>query len=270
MIGLGVGSMFSVSVLQLIPESLDVNTEEFRSRILVIIASIYVFYLADCLTTLARYKNMNIHNDTLQNGNVESNEMLTSDQIQVQSIQKIKHVPTVVWLIVICDSLHNFVDGLAIAAALSSGSKEGMAIFIAILFEEIPCEIGDFAVFMKSGLRLRLALLLNFASSTTNYIGVIVGFLIVNSELIRSWIYGIAAGMFLYISLGVLLSELNDQGRRIACKSKRCTDPVDPFATGDDINRPDSIKGRLFGILCVQNLGILCGCGIQILIMMFT
>ncbi|KAI0979778.1 hypothetical protein GJ496_010305 [Pomphorhynchus laevis] len=213
MIGLGVGSMCSVSILQLIPESLDIDTKSHIPQIIVIIASIYAFYLADKLTCLIRYKEqcclaVERHQIVNVDSSCNAESIARRNNLSVRKL-KIKEISTAVWLIVICDSLHNFVDGLTIAAALSSGYKEGFAIFLAILFEEIPCEIGDFAVFMKSGLSLSQALFFNFTSSVTNYLGIIIGFMISASINMRSWIYGVAAGMFIYISLGVLMINQN-------------------------------------------------------------
>lgn len=286
MIGLGVGSMFSVSIMQLIPESLDVDTNIYRSRILVIIGSIYVFYLTDRLTCIFRYKNTNsaqecCFNDQCSFADGKRSEFQQNNRQPPRSkLFDFRRIPTVVWLIVLCDGLHNFVDGLAISAALSAGYKDGFAIFLAILFEEIPCEIGDFAVFMKSGLTLRRALIFNFASSMTNYLGIVVGFMIADSGLIRSWIYGIAAGMFLYISLGVLLAELNDQERAVAQCASATPSSEGSFDSGSDIQgaiKQEAAriakmpsKGRLVAVLLTQNFGILSGCFIQILIMVLT
>ncbi|KAI0979777.1 hypothetical protein GJ496_010305 [Pomphorhynchus laevis] len=253
MIGLGVGSMCSVSILQLIPESLDIDTKSHIPQIIVIIASIYAFYLADKLTCLIRYKEqcclaVERHQIVNVDSSCNAESIARRNNLSVRKL-KIKEISTAVWLIVICDSLHNFVDGLTIAAALSSGYKEGFAIFLAILFEEIPCEIGDFAVFMKSGLSLSQALFFNFTSSVTNYLGIIIGFMISASINMRSWIYGVAAGMFIYISLGVLLIELNDQEKRVAAKH----------------SYEATTTKRLAAIILVQNFGILSGFLIQMI-----
>ena len=52
-------------------------------------------------------------------------------------------IKAVAWMVIIGDSLHNFVDGLAIAAALSEGLSSGLSTTLAVLCHEIPHELGN-------------------------------------------------------------------------------------------------------------------------------
>lgn len=51
-------------------------------------------------------------------------------------------LPTVAYMVILGDSLHNFIDGLAIAAAFSEDYEAGLAMSIAILCHELPHELG--------------------------------------------------------------------------------------------------------------------------------
>ena len=84
-------------------------------------------------------------------------------------------IPTVASLILVGDGIHNFVDGIAIAAAFSASLRTGLSTSIAILLHELPHELGDFAIFIASGIGYRKALLLNLLSALTAFIGFFLG-----------------------------------------------------------------------------------------------
>jgi len=99
------------------------------------------------------------------------------------------------------DSIHNFIDGLIIAATFLVDINLGIATTIAIAFHEIPQEIGDFAILLHSGMTKMKALLLNFASALMAVLGGIIGyFFFTNLEFILPYVIGIAAGGFIYIA----------------------------------------------------------------------
>ena len=62
-------------------------------------------------------------------------------------------LPTIAYMIIAGDALHNCVDGLAIGAAFASSWKEGLTISIAILCHELPHEIGQSVVSLLMGQR---------------------------------------------------------------------------------------------------------------------
>jgi zinc transporter ZupT len=60
---------------------------------------------------------------------------------------------------------------------------------------------GDFAVLLRSGMRVKQALVYNIVSSVLCFIGMVGGLLLGNIEAAHGWIYALTAGIFIYISL---------------------------------------------------------------------
>lgn len=150
------------------------------------------------------------------------------------------------WMIIIGDGLHNFIDGLSIGAAFTESIYQGMIICIAVIFEELPHELGDFAVLISSGMSVRQALGFNFLSACTCYIGMIFGIVLGDTTQSASFIFALAAGMFFYISLVDMMGELNAALEE--CK--------------------DSTKESTH-LLLMQNIGILSGITIIFSLSMF-
>ncbi len=110
------------------------------------------------------------------------------------------------------DAIHNFIDGLIVAAAFSVNVKFGIITSFALASHEIPQELGDFGVLTYSGFSKKKALLFNFLSALTAVLGGIVGFIFVGtSDQIVNFLLPIAAGSFLYISASDLIPELKEE-----------------------------------------------------------
>jgi zinc and cadmium transporter len=110
------------------------------------------------------------------------------------------------------DSVHNLMDGLAIAASFVSGPQLGVATTLAIIFHEIPQEVGDFGVLLHSGFTKGRAMGMNFLTALTAVLGGIAGFWI--SSAYGSFIgllLPITAGGFIYISASDLVPELHKE-----------------------------------------------------------
>jgi len=123
--------------------------------------------------------------------------------------RKATEIAPVAWMIIIGDGLHNFIDGLSIGAAFTESIYQGMIICIAVIFEELPHELGDFAVLISSGMTVRQALGFNFLSACTCYIGMVFGIILGDTTQSASFIFALAAGMFFYISLVDMMGELS-------------------------------------------------------------
>jgi len=118
----------------------------------------------------------------------------------------------VVFLVLIGDALHNFLDGVLIAASFLLNAGVGIATTIAIGLHEIPQEVGDFALLVKGGLKKGRALFLNFVSALFALVGGIVGFFfLTNIKGLLPYIVSLAAGGLLYIATTDVLPSLHHE-----------------------------------------------------------
>ncbi len=110
------------------------------------------------------------------------------------------------------DAIHNFTDGLIIAASFIASAPLGFATTIAVVAHEIPQELGDFGVLVYAGFTKRKALAYNFLSSLTALAGALIGFYAASSvEWIQAFLLPFAAGGFVYIASSDLIPELHKQ-----------------------------------------------------------
>lgn len=106
------------------------------------------------------------------------------------------------------DFIHNFIDGVILAAAFMVDIKLGMVTAAAIALHEIPQEIAEFGVLLYAGFSKVKALILNFFSATSIILGGIVGFLA--QDLLLPWIPLVllfAVGSFLYLGASDFVPE---------------------------------------------------------------
>jgi zinc and cadmium transporter len=110
------------------------------------------------------------------------------------------------------DSVHNFIDGLVIAASFMADAKLGLAATLAIALHEIPQEIGDFGVLIHAGFNKAKALIVNYLVALTVVLGGLAGYFLSSSlENIIPSLLPFAAGGFIYIAASDLMPELRKE-----------------------------------------------------------
>jgi len=118
-----------------------------------------------------------------------------------------------VYLNLIGDGLHNFIDGMIIAATYLIRFDLGFATTLAVIFHEIPQEIGDFGVLIYGGLSRKKALTYNFVSAITAIIGAMTTYFLTYLQDIAAVLVPFAAGGFIYIAAADLMPELHKKSR---------------------------------------------------------
>jgi zinc and cadmium transporter len=114
------------------------------------------------------------------------------------------------WMILIGDGLHNFVDGVLIAAAFMVDFEVGMFTAIAIVAHEIPQEIGDFIVLVNAGFSRMRALLYNIVSGALSVLGGVLGYYFLEkANTAMPYLLVIASSGFIYIAVSDLIPQMH-------------------------------------------------------------
>ena len=121
-----------------------------------------------------------------------------------------EHTESLPALIIVGDSLHNFLDGIAIAIAYVADPALGLTAAIAIAAHEIPQEISDFSILIDRGWSNKKVMLTNIYCGLATFVGIGIGYVAVSA--IEGWLpYLLAAvaGIFAYIGLSDLIPEVH-------------------------------------------------------------
>lgn len=114
----------------------------------------------------------------------------------------------------VAEALHNFIDGLTIAASFLIHPSLGMATTMAVALHEIPQELGDFGVLVYGGFDKKKALMLNFLVALTAVFGGVFGFFISDHFALSQFLLPLAAGGFIYIASSDLIPEIRKEKNR--------------------------------------------------------
>ena len=110
------------------------------------------------------------------------------------------------------DAVHNFIDGLVIAATFLTDIKLGIATSLAVFLHEIPQEIGDFGVLLYSGFGRKKAIISNFLVALTAVFGGLIGyFLSFSIDRFTTYLLPFTAGGFIYIAASDLMPEIRKE-----------------------------------------------------------
>jgi zinc and cadmium transporter len=179
LVSFAIGSLLGGAILHLIPESMEHKGNEIAPML--VLFSILAFFI------LEKYFHVHRHHHP--------------EEKQIKSFGPLN---------LFADAMHNFLDGILIAAAYSVDIHTGIIATVAILAHEIPQEIGDFAVLVQAGYTKNKALFFNFLSALSALVGGILVLIFPSiNENYSHYILPLAAGGFIYIALADLVPELN-------------------------------------------------------------
>jgi len=181
LVSFAAGALLTTALLDLLPEALNDGQLSYDGVMGLVLVGIIFFFLTE--------KFLLWHHHSHDHGD------------------KIKPSATI---IIVGDTLHNFLDGPVIAAAFLVSVPLGIVTTIAIILHEIPQEVGDFAVLLDSGLSRYRVLLYNLLSSLATLIGAWLGYWFSTAVALATPILlALAAASFIYIGAADLIPEIH-------------------------------------------------------------
>lgn len=113
------------------------------------------------------------------------------------------------WTVLLGDSIHNFCDGIIIAAAFLADAKLGVVTALAIVAHEIPQEVGDYIVLLNAGFSRARALFYNAVSGLAAVAGGVLGYFIVQPwQAAFPYLLVVASSSFIYVAVADLIPQL--------------------------------------------------------------
>jgi zinc and cadmium transporter len=115
-------------------------------------------------------------------------------------------------LIVVGDTLHNALDGVAIAAAFLVSVPTGIVTTMAVAAHEIPQEVGDFGLLLAKGMRRKDVLLVNIVSALATTLAAVITFALGSADRLPNGVLlGLSAGFLLYIALSDIIPSIHEK-----------------------------------------------------------
>lgn len=113
-------------------------------------------------------------------------------------------------LIVIGDTVHNFIDGIAIAAGFLVDPTTGIIVTLAVAAHEIPQEIGDFGLLLTKGVSRKNVIIINAVSALATTVAAVAFFAIGQEVTIAmDWVLGVVAGFFIYVAVSDIIPSIH-------------------------------------------------------------
>lgn len=176
------GILLTVAILDLVPEAVAHNGE--ISFLFILVSFLLVFSFEQLFFNVHHHEG---HTHEVSSGTVP--------------------------LVIVGDIIHNFIDGVAIAAAYMVEPSFGLIVAISSLLHEIPHEIGDFGVLLAAGWKRSSVFLINLFSSFTTFLGVLFVYFFAHNESIIGILLSISAGLFIYLGASDFLPGRGEQDK---------------------------------------------------------
>ncbi|MEN3364048.1 MAG: zinc and cadmium transporter [Burkholderiales bacterium] len=190
MVSLSVGIMLSTALLHALPEAFESDADA-HALFATLLGGLLAFFLLEKMAILRHSHHYEGDGHAHEHGH-DKHEAGKSG-----------------WMILIGDGLHNFTDGILVAAAFLADPSLGLITALAIIAHEIPQEIGDFIVLLNAGFTRTRAYIYNLLCSLMAVVGGVLGYLTLDraSDLIP-YVLVFASSGFIYIAVSDLMPQM--------------------------------------------------------------
>ena len=200
LLSFAIGMLLGAGFLHLLPEAIAQSGDDIHGLMATALAAILVFFVLEKGLVWRHHHHHDGHADGCE------------------------HIPGPAGaLILIGDSVHNFLDGVLIAAAFLHDASLGVVTALAVIAHEVPQELGDFAILIHSGYSRMRAFVFNLLTSFAMIAGALLAWFAL-SELtgLIPYLLTFTAASFIYVAVSDLMPALN---RRIGVRQTviQCT-----------------------------------------------
>lgn len=190
MVSLSVGIMLSTSLLHALPEAFE-SQADAHSLFATLLAGLLAFFLLEKFAIL-RHSH---HHEGDGHHHAHGHDAHEAGKAG--------------WMILVGDGLHNFTDGILIAAAFLANPQLGIVTGLAIIAHEIPQEIGDFIVLLNAGFSRTRAYVYNLICSLMAVVGGALGYFTLDrASALIPYVLVFASSGFIYIAVSDLMPQM--------------------------------------------------------------
>jgi zinc and cadmium transporter len=194
LVSLSAGLLLGTSLLHVLPEAFEAKVAQPHALFAVLLAGLIFFWL---LEKAELYRHVHHH----EGDGHDHHHHFDAQQAGRGGLS-----------VLVGDAIHNFCDGVIIAAAFLTDPKLGLATALAIVVHEVPQEAGDFIVLINAGFTRARALLFNALSGLAAVAGGVLGYFLVGPwESLLPYLLVLASSSFIYIAVADLLPQLQQR-----------------------------------------------------------
>lgn len=192
MVSLSVGVLLATALLHSLPEAFTAHDVDIPSLFIALMVGLLGFFVLE-KAALLRHSHHHEHDG---HGHHHGHDAESAGKSGL--------------VILLGDSLHNFADGILIAAAFLIDPQIGILTAVAIALHEIPQEVGDFIVLLNAGFSKARALLYNLISSLMAVVGGVLGYFFLDAaEALIPYVIVFASSSFIYIAVSDLMPQMH-------------------------------------------------------------
>lgn len=194
LIGFSAGVILSVTLFDLLPEALSQGGDTRRVLANVFVGIIIFFLIERAIASL------HVHEDQAA--------ALPEHPADIDVASLRRAVP----LVIIGDTVHNFIDGITVAVTFVVSPVLGLATAVSVLFHELPHEIGDFTILLRSGMAPGRVFRINFWSALVAPVGTVLAYFFATQLVnLQGPLLAIATGNLLYLAMTDLMPHLHHE-----------------------------------------------------------